>query len=154
MHHLFHYPRFIRLLGPLTSFWCMRFEAKHNYFKSLQRRIHNFINSPLTLATKHQQWCNEFMCVGGKCLEFQVRKSHFTIKLLSNYACAGQIASLLNLDIISGIIVHSLKWVEIAAKIAAKTNEYIAHICMILVPLNNAIKRYAFGLVASIISYV
>lgn len=148
MHHLVHYPRFIRLLGPLTSFWCMRFEAKHSYFKSLQRRIHNFINSPLTLATRHQQWqCNEFMCVGEKFLEFQVRKSHFTIKLLSNYACAGQIASLLNLDIISGIIVHSLKWVEIG------TNKFIADKSMILVPLNNAIKRCAFGLVASIISY-
>ena len=88
------------------------------------------------------------MCVGEKFLEFQVRKSHFTIKLLSNYACAGQIASLLNLDIIYGIIVHSLKWVDIG------TNKCIADKSMILVPLNNAIKRYAFGLVASIISYV
>lgn len=24
MHHLVHYPRFIRLWGPLKSFWCMR----------------------------------------------------------------------------------------------------------------------------------
>ena len=39
MLHLVHYPWFIKLLGPLKPFWCMHFEAKHSYFKSLQRNI-------------------------------------------------------------------------------------------------------------------
>ena len=38
MHHLVHYPRYIRLLymfGPLLNFWAMRFEEKHAYFKKV-----------------------------------------------------------------------------------------------------------------------
>jgi len=48
MHHLVHYPRLITLLGPLLSFWCMRYESKHAYFKSLIKRINNWINVPWT----------------------------------------------------------------------------------------------------------
>jgi hypothetical protein len=56
MHHLVHYPRIIREIGPLGAFWCMRYEAKHSYFKQLQRRIRNYINVPKTLSHRHQQW--------------------------------------------------------------------------------------------------
>lgn len=34
LHYLIHYPRFIAALGPLRQYWCMRFEAKHQYFKT------------------------------------------------------------------------------------------------------------------------
>lgn len=33
----------------------MRFEAKNKYFKGLASQIGNYINIPLTLATRHQQ---------------------------------------------------------------------------------------------------
>jgi hypothetical protein len=56
MHHLVHYPRYIRDNGPLGAVWCMRYEAKHAYFKSLQRAIGNWINVPWTLSYRHQQW--------------------------------------------------------------------------------------------------
>lgn len=56
MHHLVHYPRFIREIGPLGAVWCMRYEAiKHAYFKSLQRRSGNWINLPWSLSYRHQQ---------------------------------------------------------------------------------------------------
>lgn len=42
MHYMVHYPRIIEQLRPLAQFWCMRFEAKHQYFKALASRTMNF----------------------------------------------------------------------------------------------------------------
>ncbi|XP_026018914.1 uncharacterized protein LOC113019411 [Astatotilapia calliptera] len=51
-HHLMiHYPRCIRKIGPLIHMWCMRFEAKHKFFK---RSVKNFKNITKTLVKKHQ----------------------------------------------------------------------------------------------------
>ncbi|CAN7983644.1 unnamed protein product [Ixodes hexagonus] len=54
MHYLIHYLRLIRLYGPLSKLSSMRFEAKHQYFKSLARKTRNFINVCRTLSTSHQ----------------------------------------------------------------------------------------------------
>lgn len=54
MHYLIHYPRMISLFGPLKQLWCMRFEAKHQYFKSIAMRVKNFKNVCQTLANRHQ----------------------------------------------------------------------------------------------------
>ncbi|CAN7944385.1 unnamed protein product, partial [Ixodes hexagonus] len=54
MHYLIHYPRLIRLYGPLSKLSSMRFEAKHQYFKSLARKTRNFTNICRTLSTRHQ----------------------------------------------------------------------------------------------------
>ncbi|CAN8029870.1 unnamed protein product [Ixodes persulcatus] len=54
MHYLIHYPHLIRLYGPLSKLSSMRFEAKHQYFKSLARKTRNFINICRTLSTRHQ----------------------------------------------------------------------------------------------------
>lgn len=50
-HFMLHYPRSIRKIGPLVHFWCMRYEAKHNFFK---KQVKSFKNITLTLARKHQ----------------------------------------------------------------------------------------------------
>ncbi|KAK0153147.1 hypothetical protein N1851_005164 [Merluccius polli] len=50
-HHMIHYPRCIRKIGPLLHMWCMRFEGKHNFFK---RSVKNFKNITKTLAKRHQ----------------------------------------------------------------------------------------------------
>ena len=42
-------------LGPLVGSWCMRYEAKHHYFKHLAIVVGNFINLPFTLAKRHQE---------------------------------------------------------------------------------------------------
>ena len=47
MHNLVHYPRYISELGPLCTVWCMRFDGKHAFFKSLQNRTRNFKKLPL-----------------------------------------------------------------------------------------------------------
>ncbi|GBL99167.1 hypothetical protein AVEN_4237-1 [Araneus ventricosus] len=53
-HFLIHYPQLIIKFGPLIHFWSMRMEAKHQYFKSLVHAMHNFKNTSLSLARKHQ----------------------------------------------------------------------------------------------------
>lgn len=50
-HFMLHYPRCIRKVGPLVHLWCMRYEAKHNFFK---KQLKSFKNITLTLARKHQ----------------------------------------------------------------------------------------------------
>ncbi|EEC09636.1 conserved hypothetical protein, partial [Ixodes scapularis] len=56
MHYLIHYARLIQLYGPLSKLSSMRFEAKHQYFKSLARKTHNFINICRTLSIRHQMY--------------------------------------------------------------------------------------------------
>jgi hypothetical protein len=53
-HYLLHYPRMIRLFGPLRNFWCMRFEGKHQYFKQVASNTNCFKNIGKTLAKRHQ----------------------------------------------------------------------------------------------------
>lgn len=33
-HFIVHYPTCIRKIGPILHSWCMRYEAKHNFFKN------------------------------------------------------------------------------------------------------------------------
>lgn len=53
-HYLLHYPRLISAYGPLRNLWCMRFEAKHQYFKRIAYKLNNFKNVAKSLATRHQ----------------------------------------------------------------------------------------------------
>ena len=50
-HFMIHYAECIRKIGPLLHVWCMRYEAKHKFFKS---SIKNFKNITKSLAKKHQ----------------------------------------------------------------------------------------------------
>ena len=52
-HYLVHLPTQIMMFGPLIHSWCMKFEGKHLYFKTLARAIENFKNLPLLLAQRH-----------------------------------------------------------------------------------------------------
>lgn len=54
LHYLLHYPRLTSQYGPLRYLWCMRFEAKHQYFKKLARASQNYANLAHTLAKRHQ----------------------------------------------------------------------------------------------------
>lgn len=52
-HFMIHYPRSIRYIGPILHTWCMRYEAKHNFFK---QQLKSFKNITTTLAKKHQNY--------------------------------------------------------------------------------------------------
>jgi len=61
MHFMMHYPRLIADYGPLRALWCLRFEAKHQYFKKIANGQNNFRNICRTFADRHQsQQCWEF----------------------------------------------------------------------------------------------
>jgi hypothetical protein len=53
-HHMIHYPRLIKTMGPLYNLWSMRFEQKHQRYKRLMHISGNFKNVPKTVATRHQ----------------------------------------------------------------------------------------------------
>lgn len=52
-HYLVHLPSLILKFGPLIRSWCMRFEAKHAYFKDQAKIIKNFKNLPLSLSKRY-----------------------------------------------------------------------------------------------------
>lgn len=54
LHFLLHYPQLILDYGSLRSHWCMRFEARHQYFKTVARITNNYINICQTLAKRNQ----------------------------------------------------------------------------------------------------
>ena len=41
--------------GPLTTLWCMRYEAKHRQLKEMTSVVRNFKNIPQSLAYHHQR---------------------------------------------------------------------------------------------------
>lgn len=53
-HFMMHFPSQIERFGPLRNLWCMRFEAKHQYFKKLIVSTRNFKNVTQTLTERHQ----------------------------------------------------------------------------------------------------
>ncbi|KAK3931219.1 putative oxidoreductase YuxG [Frankliniella fusca] len=48
-HHMLHYSKFMRNFGPLILYWCIRYEAKHYFFKLCATVCHNFQNVLKTL---------------------------------------------------------------------------------------------------------
>ena len=62
--------------GPLVRYWTMRFEAKHQYFKSLACRMGNFINITYSLAVRQQCYqCYVLQSHSGYCTKhFKVGK--------------------------------------------------------------------------------
>ena len=54
-HFIIHYPRLIRLLGPLVQYSSMRKEGKHKPFKRWARACNNYTNISKTVAIRHQQ---------------------------------------------------------------------------------------------------
>lgn len=54
LHFLVHYPRLIEDFGPPRAHWCMRFEAKHRYFKKVSQVVCNFKNICSSLAKRNQ----------------------------------------------------------------------------------------------------
>ena len=41
--------------GPLTHMWCMRYEAKHRFFKQIAKVTGNFKNIAKSLSFRHQR---------------------------------------------------------------------------------------------------
>lgn len=54
---------YILRCGPLVHLWCMRYEAKHKYFKGIATVIGNYKNVEKTVASRHQRnMCYKMTC--------------------------------------------------------------------------------------------
>ncbi|XP_041476844.1 uncharacterized protein LOC121424995 [Lytechinus variegatus] len=53
-HFMVHYPRCLRMIGPLVHVWGMRYEAKHEYFGRVADCVRNYKNICISLAKRHQ----------------------------------------------------------------------------------------------------
>lgn len=53
-HHMLHFPRIMREIGPLQNIWSMRYEAKHQQCKQIAAMTRNRVNICRTLALKNQ----------------------------------------------------------------------------------------------------
>ena len=93
MHNLVHYGWYMLWFGPLVGYWCMRYEAKHSFFKNLHRHIHNSINIPYTLSWRHQQWqLDEFLTAGRSLLTVGISFGKLRKVVLRTALCGGQVA--------------------------------------------------------------
>lgn len=64
MHLLLHMVKQMQNFGPGRHQWCMRFEAKHAFFKNKKWKC--FKNLPLSMANFHQKWlCGQMMASDG-----------------------------------------------------------------------------------------
>ena len=145
MHHLVHYPSYIRMFGPLNQYWCMSYEAKHSYFKQLQRRIRNYIQVPVTLAMRHQQWqCNELRSAGKQFMNLEITTPKANAITLWGINGGEQVAQDFGVNDLS-INVDQLNWVGIGS-IKFKANESIV-LCYL-----KGSQKCQFGLVTNIVT--
>lgn len=54
-HFISHYPRVIRLMGPVVHMSMMRYESKHKFFTKIAHATGNFKNLLKTFSTSHQE---------------------------------------------------------------------------------------------------
>ncbi len=146
MHFLVHYPRLIRLLGPLGPFWCMRFEAKHSYFKQLSRIIGNYINLPLTLAQRHQQWqCKNLFDSGCNFLNDEIKvPSKKCPVCLESFVYVGQLAEFFNVNNLRDVIICQYSWIKVGS------NLYKAKKSVLICKLRGNVS-FGFGLIKNIL---
>lgn len=58
--------------GPMVRTWCMRYEAKHNFFKKVASSLGNFTNVAYSMAHRHQtHQCYCMLQEGGEFLKKQ-----------------------------------------------------------------------------------
>ena len=71
--------------GPLSRLWCMRYEAKHSYFKQLARVIGNFKNMPKSLANRHQHYMCYLMMEPSTYMKAQISYTGGKLSQNNNY---------------------------------------------------------------------
>ena len=69
----------------MMRYWCMRYEAKHSYFKDLAQKTKCFKNIPKSLAERHQRLvCYHFHQSKALVKEIETGKGMFSIA----YTCS------------------------------------------------------------------
>ncbi|XP_023199004.1 uncharacterized protein LOC111610276 isoform X1 [Xiphophorus maculatus] len=103
-HFMIHYPRSIRHIGPILHTWCMRYEAKHSFFK---KQLKSFKNITKTLAKKHQSYMAMYHESFGK-ERFSVGPG----KMVTLCELKEGVAIAAKFGIVSTTSVFSAKWIK------------------------------------------
>lgn len=108
-HFMIYYPRVIRLMGPLTELWCMRFEGKHAILKDMAHKFKNFKNNAKILAfilQKRTIFDNDHL------FEINYKKGPQKQIVFSNYLFKDLIKTNID-DFANDQIITIFNWVEI-----------------------------------------
>ncbi|XP_064630378.1 uncharacterized protein LOC135489123 isoform X1 [Lineus longissimus] len=84
-HHMLHYPSAIEAIGPLIRFSCLRFEAKHNYFKQISHICCNYKNICKTMALRNQLTLSDLCFKGNLFAQKPVKTGKGSLQKVSNF---------------------------------------------------------------------
>lgn len=83
-HLMLHYPRIMKIVGPLRPLWSMRFEAKHRPLKQYAHTITSRVNLCYSIAVKQQlMLCDLFAKMQSGFLSFITYKESINSLLTS-----------------------------------------------------------------------
>ncbi|XP_033122724.1 uncharacterized protein LOC117121598, partial [Anneissia japonica] len=124
-HFMTHYPRQIRMLGPIVHYWVMRFEAKHGFFKRLGHIVCNFRNILKTLSYRHQMYfCYSMM--GAKDLVNRDQEvGPGSSVLVASFANARVMGEILGVNLLDKVYVA--KWCVVHGKTYQKNMVVVTH---------------------------
>lgn len=115
-HFMVHYPTCLEQVGPLIHVWCMRYEAKHDYFCRVADTVRNFKNICKTVAKRHQITQMYHMNAEKPLEVFEVGPGSSTRVAHLGIACAQQVTDRLpNVDLMSEVT--DVKWVNICGSV-------------------------------------
>ena len=140
-HYMLHLPSQIKALGPLTRSMCMRFEAKHSYFKQWASTL-NFKNVCMSLA-KHNQFLE--CCQNDIGVEHPIFANEKELgpvsEVTDTHYIKAKFRDFLGMDITGSIV--SVKWIILNG------NKYISGKSMIVSDVEDTLP--VFGLVKDIL---
>lgn len=70
LHHLEHYPKAVRTIGPIKNVKTLKYERNHQPIKNSEKGSHQFKNKPVSIA----KWEALSMSVNYKLVEYEVKK--------------------------------------------------------------------------------
>ncbi len=127
-HYLVHFPRIIMSIGPLVNFWCMRFEAKHAYFKSLKNTC-NFKNITLSLSRRHQKWLYANLLASSEDHDYEYGPQ-IEYELREKEALRNKMAEVIGCRSDEITAINKIKWVKIHG------TKYLQQECYVLLKKN------------------
>lgn len=138
-HYMLHLPSQIISLGPLVRSMCMRFEAKHSYFKQWASKL-NFKNVCKSLANHNQflECCNE---IGIEHPIFATERESGPVSAVKNVDYVKRkVRDFLGIEVMQSVV--SVKWYILNG------NKYISGKSMIIVDVDDDFP--VFGLIKDI----
>lgn len=109
-HFMVHYGTIILKMGPMRYLWCMRYEAKHKYFKELIRRMMNFNNICKSLSERHQK--DVIYRLYLKDFHVKFNYSRFSKIKIRNILTYNNLISE-NLGVDQNCLVKKVKWIKL-----------------------------------------